>query len=76
MTTLGTIKLSKIIKLIEKQGYQKIRQKGSHATYAKNGAYSITIAMNQKDARRYTLKDVMDALNITTDELKQLIQNQ
>jgi predicted RNA binding protein YcfA (HicA-like mRNA interferase family) len=75
MGTFGTVKLKKVIKFIEARGYHKTRQAGSHATYAKDGKDSITIALGQKDARHYTIEDVMSALNLTAQELKKQLDD-
>jgi predicted RNA binding protein YcfA (HicA-like mRNA interferase family) len=74
MGRLGTVKLNKLIKFIEAYGYCKIRQRGSHATYAKEGKDSITIAVGQKDARDYTVLDIRKALKLTSEELEKKLK--
>jgi hypothetical protein len=37
---------------------------------AKDGASSITIALGEKDARKYTIVDVMESLNLTRELLE------
>jgi predicted RNA binding protein YcfA (HicA-like mRNA interferase family) len=74
MGKLGAVKLNKLIKSIETHGDRKIRQRGNHATYAKEGKDSITIAVGQKDARDYTVLDVRKALKLTSDEFKKKLK--
>jgi predicted RNA binding protein YcfA (HicA-like mRNA interferase family) len=76
MATLGAIKLTKIIKLLEKRGYRKTRQKGSHAIYvSRDRANSFTVALGRKDAQDYLIRQMIRAFRITKEELQKLLED-
>jgi len=73
--SIGTIKLSRLIKFIEANGFYKRRQSGSHATF-RNDILNVTIVIpiGRKDALDYLVSDVRKALRLTKDEFESAIR--
>lgn len=70
-----------LIKLLEKLGYVKVRQKGSHIRLKKEceiGNHNITIP-NHKEIAKGTLNDILNKIalwnNIKKEKLKEMLKN-
>jgi predicted RNA binding protein YcfA (HicA-like mRNA interferase family) len=72
MPVFGT---KKILKLLNKCGWCKRRQKGSHATYKKDESKSsITIPLNGKETKPYIVKHIRKLLGLTGKEFEEEIK--
>jgi len=76
MPRLKPISPSKLISIIEKLGYKKIRQKGSHATFAnsKGEIVVVPIHSNKKIDSGLLLKIIKKELKLTREEFLILLK--
>ena len=63
-----------IIKALQKAGFYKISQKGSHVKFRKDGApaRNVIIPMHNEVARG-TLQSILEQAEITLEEFKELL---
>lgn len=74
MPKLKPLSAKQLIKIIEKQGYRPLRQKGSHATFAKEGRIVvIPIHSKRKIDRGLLLKIIKKELKMTRQEFEKLL---
>ncbi len=74
--SLPSLKPKEIIKILEKLGYKKHRQKGSHLIMVKDGSsHQPVIPMHNKDLKRGTLQSIIKQLGLTTEEFIRLLKN-
>ena len=65
----------KIIKALQKIGYYKASQKGSHAKYRKDGNITKTVIIPMHDeVARGTLQSILEQAGIMLEEFKKLLQ--
>jgi len=63
-----------IIKALQKIGFYKISQKGSHAKYRKDGTPTRTAIVPMHDeVARGTLQSILEQAGITLEEFKELL---
>ena len=72
---LPTIKAKDLIRVLQKDGFQLVHQKGSHATYKHSITQKrVTIPIHPgKDLKRGLLRGILNDMNLTPEEfLKKL----
>ena len=67
MPKLPAIKPKQVIKVLEKAGFEFVRQKGSHRIYIKNNL-AVTIPTHNKDLKKGTLKSIIQQAELTVGE--------
>lgn len=73
MPRLSPISSRNLVKIIEKQGFVKIRQEGSHARYVHADGRKISIPMHAgENIHRGLLRKIIHDLNMTLDEFSKL----
>ncbi len=76
MTRLPTLKAREVIRVLEKLGYQKTRQVGSHAHYEKPGKKPIPVPIHgNRDIGRGLLRKIIRDLEISREEFLKLLKN-
>ena len=67
---LPTIKANDLIRILKKDGFIMVHQKGSHATFKHPSAQKrVTIPIHPgKDLKRGLLKGILNDLNLTNEE--------
>ena len=65
---MKAVKPRQMIKVLEKKGFQFIRQKGSHRLYRKEDL-SVTIPFHNKDLKPGTLQNILRQSGIKKEEL-------
>ena len=65
---LPNTKSKEIIKILEKNGFALIRQKGSHRFYRK-GAIGLTVPYHKKDLKPGTLCAILKQAGLSVDDL-------
>jgi len=74
MSRLVLINAVSLERLLFKLGFNKIRQKGSHAFYRHSDGRTTTIPFHSgKDIPRPLLRDILKEINIGIDEYNKLI---
>ncbi len=69
MTKIPPMKVRDIIKGLQKLGFQKVRQKGSHATFHHTDCRRASIPIHPaKTFSRYLLLDILAQLDISEEE--------
>lgn len=66
------MKDKKVIRLLEKEGFRFVRQKGSHRLY-KKGELRVTVPYHNKDLKPGTLHNILKQAGITRKELEENI---
>ena len=66
---MKSFKPRQIIKVLEKEGFRFIRQKGSHRLYRK-GPDRVTVPYHTKDIKPGTLKSILKQAGIAKEELE------
>lgn len=68
---LPAVSAKELIKLIEKSGFIKVRQSGSHAIFKHNDGRRTTIPVHSnKDLGKGLLKQILKDTEISVDELR------
>jgi len=63
---------SKVVKLLSKQGFEIIRQKGSHI-FLRHSDGRITVVPNHKEIDKGTLREIIRQAGLTRDEFLELV---
>ena len=64
---MKSVKPRQMIKILEKNGFTFVRQKGSHRLY-KKGELRITVPYHNKDLKPGTLRNILKQAGITKEE--------
>jgi len=68
------IKPKEIVKVLQKLGFYKLHQKGSHLRLAHSDGRKITIAMHNKPISKGTLSAILRQARITRENLNNIIK--
>ena len=64
-----------IVKALQKAGFEKVSQKGSHSKYKKEGSPSrIVIVPMHKEIAKGTLKSILEQANIELEDFLKLLK--
>lgn len=76
MPKLPVISGKKLLKILKKNGFYEVRQKGSHAFVAdKNNEISTIIPLHgNEDLGKGLLRSILEDLQITTEELVKMLR--
>ena len=75
MSKLPVIKAKDLIRVLNKLGFFKYHQVGSHAQFKNTGGLRITVPVHSgKDLKRKILKGIIGDLEITTEEFINLLK--
>ncbi|MBU4580781.1 type II toxin-antitoxin system HicA family toxin [Patescibacteria group bacterium] len=72
MMKLPRLSGSKVVKLLSKQGFEIIRQKGSHI-FLRHSDGRITVVPNHKEIDKGTLREIIRQAGLTRDEFLELV---
>ena len=73
MPRLSPIKARKLIKIVEKKGFSKMHQKGSHALYKHPDGRTTTIPIHpSEEISRGLLRKILRDVNLTVEEFNKL----
>lgn len=74
MSNLPTVTAKNFIRVITKLGYQKQRQKGSHAVYKNSSGNKVVIPLHPgKDLKPGTLMGMIKDIGLEKDEFFELL---
>lgn len=73
MAYLPILKPSELIKIVEKQGFVKDRQSGSHAIFYHPDNRWTSIPIHRKTLGKGLLRKILRDIKITPEELKKLV---
>lgn len=65
---MKSVKPKLMVKILEKKGFEFIRQKGSHRLYRK-GDLRVTVPIHNKDLKSGTLQNILRQAGVKKDEL-------
>lgn len=65
---MKSVKPRLMVKILEKKGFEFIRQKGSHRLYRK-GDLRVTVPMHNKDLKSGTLQNILRQAGVKKEEL-------
>lgn len=75
MPKFPVIKAKELIRILNKLGFFKYHQVGSHAQFRNSNGRRVTVPIHKgKDIGRKTLKGVIDDLDITVEEFIRLLK--
>jgi len=73
MSKLRQAKPQEVQRILEKLGFQRIRQSGSHAVYRHPDGRWVTVPLHPgKDVAKGTLRKIIKDLGITVEEFESL----
>lgn len=61
-----------MVRVLLRTGYVQLRQKGSHAIFGK-GAQRVIVPMHGGDLKPGTLKAILEATELSIEELRRLL---
>lgn len=70
MSFLPILKSDKLAKIIQKKGFIKVRQSGSHAVFSHPDGRWTTIPMHRKTLGKGLLRKILRDVGITTEEIR------
>jgi predicted RNA binding protein YcfA (HicA-like mRNA interferase family) len=62
-----------LVKILQRLGYEKISQRGSHIKLKKEQTGSVLIIPDQKELDRWTLKTILKQAELSVDTLKEYL---
>jgi len=68
MPTLPHLSGKAVVKVFERAGWQKARQRGSHIVMVKNGSIATLSIPDHKEVAKGTLRGLIRASGLTVDE--------
>ncbi|MDQ3022509.1 MAG: type II toxin-antitoxin system HicA family toxin [Bacteroidota bacterium] len=72
MSSIPILKPHKVIRALEKAGFVRKRQKGSHVQLCKLN-YLVTVPLHNRDLKIKIMKSILQQANMTVEELKQYL---
>ena len=72
MPTLPNLSGRDVIKAFECDGWEKVRQRGSHVVMVKDGSMASLSVPDHKEVARGTLRSLVRASGLTVDEFIEL----
>jgi predicted RNA binding protein YcfA (HicA-like mRNA interferase family) len=77
MTKLPSLKTIEVVKGLQKLGFKKVRQKGSHAIFHHEDCRRAPLPIHpSKIISRYFLSDILKQLEISEEDFLQAISHQ
>ena len=73
MAYLPQLKPDKLIRIVQRQGFSKDRQSGSHAIFVHPDGRWTSIPIHRKTIGKGLLRKILRDIQITPDELRQLL---
>jgi len=74
MTKLPSLKAHEVVKGLQKMGFEKVRQKGSHAIFHHQDCRRVPIPIHPaKTISPYLLSDILKQLEVDEDKFLQAI---
>ena len=74
MTRLPTVKARKLLKVLRKLGFVKVRQEGSHAFFKHPDGRTTVVPIHRgKDIGRGLLREILKDVNCSPDEFRRLL---
>ncbi len=75
MPKLPIIKAKELIRILNRLGFLKFHQAGSHAQFKNPEGRKVTVPIHQsKEIGKKTLKGIINDLNITVDEFIKILK--
>lgn len=75
MSKLPIIKTKELVRVLEKLGFFKYHQVGSHAQYAHRNGKRITVPIHHgRDFKKKILRGIINDLEITIEEFTSLLR--
>jgi predicted RNA binding protein YcfA (HicA-like mRNA interferase family) len=68
MPTLPHLSGKAVVKAFERDGWTKVRQRGSHVVMVKDGSMATLSVPDHKDVAKGTLRSLIRASGLTVDE--------
>ncbi len=68
MATLPTLSGKAVVKAFERDGWMKVRQRGSHVVMIKDGSMATLSVPDHKEVAKGTLRSLIRASGLTVDE--------
>jgi predicted RNA binding protein YcfA (HicA-like mRNA interferase family) len=76
MSRLPLVDARTMEKILHHLGFEKVRQKGSHAFYRHSDGRTTTIPLHSsKNLARPLIRVILNEINISIEEYNELIQN-
>ncbi|HEY3243579.1 MAG TPA: type II toxin-antitoxin system HicA family toxin [Phycisphaerae bacterium] len=69
---LPILRSKQVVAALERAGFVRVRQTGSHAHYRK-GTLTVTVPMHARDLKRGTLASILRQAHMTPKELNELL---
>ncbi len=68
MSTLPNLSGKAVVKAFERDGWTKVRQRGSHVVMVKDGSMATLSVPDHKEVAKGTLRSLIRASGLTVDE--------
>lgn len=76
MTKLPVLSGSELVKILQRAGFEKVRQKGSHVSLRKKTFERVfhTVVPMHREIDRGTLAEILRQAGLSRDDLQQLME--
>jgi predicted RNA binding protein YcfA (HicA-like mRNA interferase family) len=68
MPKLPSITSKEVIRALERLGFEKVRTKGSHVIFKKDGL-TVPVPFHNKDLKKGTLRSILNLAKISVEDL-------
>lgn len=73
MSKVSPVKPDEVIRILEKLGFKKVRQSGSHAVfYHSDGRWTTVPIHKGKDVSKGVLRKILESIGLTYEEFKNI----
>ena len=75
MTKLSPMKPAEVVRVLERAGFVRRRQTGSHArlVHPQNETLQVTVSVHHKDLARWTLNSILKQANLSPEDFLKLL---
>lgn len=74
MSRLPVLSAARLVKVLNKLGFERVRQRGSHAIYRHADGRTTVVPMHAgEDIRRGLLRSILRDLELTPEEFEKLL---
>jgi predicted RNA binding protein YcfA (HicA-like mRNA interferase family) len=70
MAHLPILKPARLVRLIEKKGFEKVRQSGSHAIFKHSDGRWTSVPIHRRTIGKGLLRKILNDIKISPDEIR------
>ena len=69
------VRPEQVVRALERDGWVRARQRGSHLTLKKRGYPPVAVPMHNRDVRPGTLRSILDDAGLSIERFQELLRS-